>query len=78
MTSAPRAPFQKLHKKSLAAIVTAKSLRMRTPCVRKRTACSGQREKMSKKSTFSEFSENVERSEMLFASLFLYTERCGD
>jgi hypothetical protein len=34
---------------------------------------------MSKKSTLSEFSENVERIELLFcAALFLYTQRCGD
>jgi hypothetical protein len=66
MTSAPRAPFQKIHKKSLTAIVTTKSIRIRTPCVRKRTARSGQRAKMGKKSTPSEFSENVERSEVRF------------
>jgi hypothetical protein len=78
MASAPRAPFQKIHKKSLAAIVTAKSLRMRTPFVRKRTACSGQRAKLSKKSTLSEFSEIVSHSEMLFALFFLYTKRRDD
>jgi len=43
MASAPRAPFQKIHKKSLAVIVMTKSLRMRTPCVRKRTARSAWR-----------------------------------